>query len=89
MFAKRVGEINKKGGGTSLITQANTQPIITSESVKVIVRCRPFLESEKRKNENSCITIDLDSNQVSILRDRNTREYKTFRFDSVFDEYSS
>lgn len=57
--------------------------------MKVIVRCRPFLSSEIRLGEKSCLTIDKDTNQVSLLRDRHTKEYKSFRFDGVFDEYSS
>ena len=54
-----------------------------------MVRCRPFLDSEVRKKENRSCTIDKETNQISLLRDRRTNEYKTFKFDGVFDEYST
>lgn len=59
------------------------------ESVKVIVRCRPFLDAELKRNEQSSLLVEKDTNQVSILRDRASHEYKTFRFDAVFDEHAS
>lgn len=56
----------------------------------MIVRCRPFLDSEIKRNENKvCVFVEKESNQVSIMRDKHTKEYKTFRYDGVFDEYSN
>ena len=60
-----------------------------SEAVKVIVRCRPFLPNEVKKQEKNCIFVENETNQVSILRERHSREYKTFRYDGVFDEHCS
>ena len=61
----------------------------SSESVKVVVRCRPFLPQELECNERKCVVIDKDTQQVCLMRDSSQRECKTFRFDGVFDEYSS
>lgn len=47
------------------------------------------MESEIRKKENKSCTIDKETNQISLLRDKRHNETKTFRYDSVFDEYSS
>jgi len=48
------------------------QPATTqsAESVKVIVRCRPFIERELRAGEDkqAAVAIDKDLRQVSLLR---------------------
>ncbi len=84
MFAKRTSEpvAHRK-------IQQHILATPSSESVKVVVRCRPFLESEIRKKENRSCTIDKETNQISLLRDKRQNELKTFRYDSVFDEYST
>lgn len=61
----------------------------SSESVKVVVRCRPFLEAEIKRKENWNCTIDKETNQISLIKDRKTHEMKTFKYDGVFDEYST
>jgi len=57
MFAKRTSE---PAALRKLQQQALTNP--SSESVKVVVRCRPFLDSEIKKKENRNCTIDKETN---------------------------
>ena len=52
------------------------------ESVKVIVRCRPLVEREK--NEQSSVQIDKEERQIYLDRG-GKNDYKSFRFDEVFD----
>ncbi|KAJ3300041.1 Kinesin-like protein kif3a [Borealophlyctis nickersoniae] len=59
------------------------------ESVKVIVRCRPFSEKEKAAGHTNIVTIDKAAATVSIVDPRSSGGAndppKTFTFDSVFD----
>ncbi|KAJ3033179.1 Kinesin-like protein kif3a [Rhizophlyctis rosea] len=59
------------------------------ESVKVIVRCRPFSEKEKAAGHSNIVTIDKAAATVSIVDPRggagSNDPPKTFTFDSVFD----
>lgn len=62
---------------------------MTTESVKVIVRCRPFIEKEQKMKCNKIIEVDKSLNQISITKPDDKDTIKTFRFDEVFDENST
>lgn len=53
----------------------------SSECVKVIVRCRPFVKTEKQKKCKSIIEVDQQTSQISIQKADNS--FKTFRYDAV------
>ena len=62
-----------------------------TESVKVVVRCRPMNASEKQKHCQSCIQVDKPTNQVLLnkLDKENNPISKTFTYDSVYGEDST
>ena len=61
-----------------------------TESVKVIVRCRPILEQEAKQRCRSIVTVDKPLQQMSIQDSQsNDSQAKTFRFDDVFDMQST
>lgn len=71
---------------------------MAEESVKVIVRVRPFNENELSScnnplgwNGQSIISIDTRENQVVLVRptEKENREAKQFCFDGVFGEGES
>jgi Kinesin motor domain len=55
-----------------------------AESVKVIVRCRPFSEKENLAGHTDIVTVDIASATIS-LTDPKTTDSKAFTFDTVFD----
>ncbi|KAJ3321206.1 Kinesin-like protein kif3a [Boothiomyces sp. JEL0866] len=59
------------------------------ESVKVILRCRPFSEKEKQAGHSNIVQMDTKSGTVTIVDPRSDRgpgdPPKTFTFDHVFD----
>ena len=55
------------------------------ESIKVILRCRPFSQKEKDAKFTSIVSIDKKSASVSITDPKSNDGPKTFTFDSVFD----
>ncbi|TMW64781.1 hypothetical protein Poli38472_011661 [Pythium oligandrum] len=55
------------------------------ETVKVVVRCRPFSSKELNENRKSIITIDTQSGAVGI-RCPDNDQLKSFTFDSAYDE---
>jgi kinesin family protein 3/17 len=61
---------------------------MTTESVKVVVRCRPFVEKEQKLGCKKVIDIDKKLSQISISKPDDPDTIKTFRFDEVFDENS-
>jgi len=60
-----------------------------TESVKVVVRCRPFVEKETKMGCKSIIEVDKKISQISITKPDETDIVKSFRFDEVFDENST
>ena len=60
---------------------------MTTESVKVIVRCRPLIGQELKNKCRNIVTVDKGMQQISILdpQDDDAYNQKTFRFDEVFD----
>ncbi|KAI1890280.1 hypothetical protein AGOR_G00152120 [Albula goreensis] len=59
----------------------------TSETVKVVVRCRPMNEKEKAANFRRVVSVDVKLGQVVVRNPRGaTQELpKVFTFDSVYD----
>ena len=59
----------------------------STESVKVIVRCRPLVGQEVKNKCRSIVQVDKGMQQVTILEPNDEDAYnaKTFRFDDVFD----
>ncbi|XP_006639687.1 kinesin-like protein KIF3B [Lepisosteus oculatus] len=59
----------------------------SSESVKVVVRCRPMNEKEVAANFERMVSVDVKLGQVSVKNPRGAPSElpKTFTFDSVYD----
>ncbi|XP_027000941.2 kinesin-like protein KIF3B [Tachysurus fulvidraco] len=60
----------------------------SSESVKVVVRCRPMNEKERAANFERVVTVDVKLGQIVVRNPRSgsTHEHpKVFTFDSVYD----
>lgn len=55
-----------------------------SESVKVMVRCRPMNNKEKERNCVSVVEVDSKNNQLYLIRDDQKEQPKSFSFDYVF-----
>ena len=55
-----------------------------SETVKVVVRCRPL--SQKEINEqNECVTnVDMANHTISLCNPTNVKEIKNFTFDYTY-----
>ncbi|XP_061112982.1 kinesin-like protein KIF3B isoform X3 [Conger conger] len=62
----------------------------SSESVKVVVRCRPMNEKEKAANFQRVVSVDVKLGQVAVKNPRGTAHEhpKVFTFDSVYDSNS-
>jgi hypothetical protein len=58
------------------------------ETVKVVVRCRPFSNKENNEGRKSIITMDTQAGVVGIRCPEND-QIKPFTFDSVYDETTS
>lgn len=61
----------------------------TTESVKVVVRCRPFVEKESKMGCKKIIETEKSITQISILKPDDREQIKSFRFDEVFDDNST
>ncbi|ROL41276.1 Kinesin-like protein KIF3C [Anabarilius grahami] len=60
----------------------------SSESVKVVVRCRPMNEKERVANFDRVVSVDVKLGQVAVRNPRATSSHehpKVFTFDSVYD----
>ncbi|KAJ3304161.1 Kinesin-like protein kif3b [Kappamyces sp. JEL0829] len=55
------------------------------ESVRVVLRCRPFSEKEKAAGHSNVVKIEPKAGTVSILDPKQVDPPKTFTFDNVFD----
>nr|XP_061801997.1 kinesin-like protein KIF3B [Nerophis lumbriciformis] len=59
-----------------------------SESIKVVVRCRPMNEKERAANFDSVVTVDVKTRQIAVKNPRDSmasKSSKVFTFDSVYD----
>ncbi|XP_072553013.1 kinesin-like protein KIF3B [Salminus brasiliensis] len=60
----------------------------SSESVKVVVRCRPMNEKERAANFERVVSVDVKLGQVAVRNPRGASSHehpKVFTFDSVYD----
>ncbi|KAI2649871.1 Kinesin-like protein KIF3B [Labeo rohita] len=60
----------------------------SSESVKVVVRCRPMNEKERAANFERVVSVDVKLGQVAVRNFRGASSHdhpKVFTFDSVYD----
>uniref|UniRef100_A0A8C1KWG2 Kinesin-like protein n=1 Tax=Cyprinus carpio TaxID=7962 RepID=A0A8C1KWG2_CYPCA len=60
----------------------------SSESVKVVVRCRPMNEKERAANFERVVSVDVKFGQVAVRNSRGASSHehpKVFTFDSVYD----
>ncbi|KAL7860084.1 hypothetical protein SRHO_G00152310 [Serrasalmus rhombeus] len=60
----------------------------SSESVKVVVRCRPMNEKERAANFERVVSVDVKLGQVAVRNPRGASAHehpKVFTFDSVYD----
>eukprot|EP00696_Hemimastix_kukwesjijk_P016108 gnl/Hemi2/4413_TR1545_c0_g9_i1.p1 gnl/Hemi2/4413_TR1545_c0_g9~~gnl/Hemi2/4413_TR1545_c0_g9_i1.p1 ORF type:complete len:868 (-),score=180.07 gnl/Hemi2/4413_TR1545_c0_g9_i1:117-2720(-) len=65
---------------------------LAEENVKVVCRCRPMNEKERRDAQmvglENLVACDSENNEVSVYNQTKTK-VRTFRFDKVYDEQSS
>jgi kinesin family protein 3/17 len=60
---------------------------MSNECIQVVVRMRPFNRKEREENRGSCISMDLELNQIGITNPENPEAPpKAFTFDSVYDD---
>lgn len=60
--------------------------IKSSESVKVVVRCRPMNDKEKASKFEQMVSVDVKLGQIMVRNPREASELpKVFTFDSVYD----
>ncbi|XP_054904554.1 kinesin-like protein KIF3B isoform X2 [Poeciliopsis prolifica] len=58
----------------------------SSESVKVVVRCRPMNDKEKASKFEQMVSVDVKLGQIKVRNPREASELpKVFTFDSVYD----
>ena len=57
-----------------------------TESVKVLVRCRPLVEKEVNMHCETVVEIDKQTCQMTITNPKEKDVTKTFRYDDVFDQ---
>uniref|UniRef100_A0A3Q2QN98 Kinesin-like protein n=1 Tax=Fundulus heteroclitus TaxID=8078 RepID=A0A3Q2QN98_FUNHE len=61
----------------------------SSESVKVVVRCRPMNDKEKASKFDRVVSVDVKLGQILVRNPREASELpKVFTFDSVYDSNS-
>ncbi len=57
--------------------------------IRVAVRCRPLNEEEKKGNQSSVVSCDLETNTVKVMYGTATKKLsRTLEFDKVFGMYS-
>jgi kinesin family protein 11 len=57
--------------------------------IRVAIRCRPLNEEEKKTNQSSVVSCDLESNTVKVLYGTAAKKLtRTLEFDKVFGMYS-
>ena len=60
-----------------------------SESVRVMVRVRPFNERERNKSAKNCIDVDVQLCQINLTNSSDTDLQKVFSYDAVFPTHIS
>eukprot|EP00882_Tetradesmus_deserticola_P032935 GHRQ01037580.1.p2 GENE.GHRQ01037580.1~~GHRQ01037580.1.p2 ORF type:complete len:137 (+),score=18.79 GHRQ01037580.1:511-921(+) len=57
----------------------------STESVKVVVRCRPLNGKEKQDGRERIVDMDARQGQVAVRNPKSEEPPKTFTFDQVYD----
>jgi hypothetical protein len=65
--------------------------MLESESVQVMVRCRPLNEQEKAGKQQGIVAMETSSGQVTVQdpESRGSEGERRYTFDAVFDEHCS
>jgi len=59
---------------------------MSTECVKVMVRCRPMNSKEKQGGSKMCVSVDASINQVVLKKLSDSSEIpKAFTYDAVYD----
>ena len=56
-----------------------------SESVKVVVRCRPLGKKEIEEQRECVVNVDMKNNTIAVCNPANPKEVKSFTFDHTYD----
>jgi len=56
-----------------------------SESVKVVVRCRPLGSKEMEEQRECIVNVDMNQDSIAICNPSNIKEIKSFTFDHTYD----
>ncbi|KAJ3099064.1 Kinesin-like protein kif3b [Phlyctochytrium planicorne] len=59
---------------------------MSTESITVVVRCRPFSEREKEKGHKKIVGISPEKGTVALTSPKDENDLKQFTFDAAFDE---
>jgi len=60
-----------------------------SESVKVVVRCRPLGSKEMEEQRECIVNVDMNQDSIAICNPSNIKEIKSFTFDHTYDYRST
>ena len=56
-----------------------------SESVKVVMRCRPLTPKEMEEQRECIVNVDMDVGSIQVYNPQNIKELKSFTFDHSYD----
>ena len=56
-----------------------------SESVKVVMRCRPLTAKEMEEQRECIVNVDMDVGSIQVYNPQNIKELKSFTFDHTYD----
>ena len=56
-----------------------------SESVKVVMRCRPLTPKEMEEQRECIVNVDMDIGSIQVYNPGNIKELKSFTFDHTYD----
>ena len=56
-----------------------------SESVKVVMRCRPLTPKEMEDQRECIVNVDMDIGSIQVYNPQNIKELKSFTFDHTYD----
>ena len=56
-----------------------------SESVKVVMRCRPLTPKEMEDQRECIVNVDMDVGSIQVYNPQNIKELKNFTFDHTYD----
>ena len=56
-----------------------------SESVKVVMHCRPPTQKEMEDQRECIVNVDMDIGSIQVYNPQNIKELKSFTFDHTYD----